>query len=727
MKKEPKVSIIIPVYNVQKYLEDCIKSILSQTYKNIEIILVNDGSTDNSGTMCDNYKNDQYGIKVIHKTNEGVNYARRDGFQASSGEFIVFVDSDDIIAPDFIKTHIEILQKTSTEITVGKVHNFYGESLSQNEIEQCNVKGSHLDYMVWTNKKDILSAFITSLPPYGNMALMCLWSKLYRRNVLKNINWKMANYNHGEDYFINIQAYDNADSVCFINEYCYYYRRNRPEKLTFNPGHNLAPNGEKISNFAYVKDLKSVYEQISKNRGLNLSKEIVITQCRLYTYWLDKLIDMNQLSSDLWDKYIKKELLPIIHEFKSESLSNYMRENLTSGEKLHKELSIKLDAMYEYQEIEKYLQYKIGTIKKSFSRPQIYTDYSNAWVIMDRPESSTDNGYHFYKWMMKNQPERKIFYVINGDSKDIDNLKSEGFNLVFTNTEQHKELLNKCAVEIYAYYTFNLCAQRTNFNSIKIYLGHGVKLNNSLNPGLSKNDLFVTTFKREYEFFKKNHQDFKTIQTGLPRFENLVKGSTNIKDKIVIAPQWRRWLNKKANKQDNYFVQWSNFLNSKELENLSSNHKVIFMIHPELETKSDFIDIPSYIEIHKYHELGATNLQKLINQTQLMITDFSSIAVDYAIAGADLVYFQFDRNEYYNNHTARKGWFDYDEDGFGPVFFNAKDLMKYINYYPKASKSDRKIFNNRLKSLISKDIQLLKTPSHYVYEQIVKQLKRKRD
>lgn len=723
MRKPTTISIVVPVYNVEHYLEECLKSILAQTYKDSEIILVDDGSTDNSGKLCDKYSNKFDFISVIHKQNEGVNFARRDGFIASRGDFIAFVDSDDILAPDYIATHIDLINKTFADITVGKTHNFYGESLSQNEIDQCQVKGEKLDYTVCTEKRKILSAFMTSLPPYGNMVLMCVWSKLYRRKVLEGINWEIANYRHGEDYFINIQAYDNANSVCFINEYCYYYRRDRTEKLTLNARHNTTPQGKKISNFTYIKELKSFYEQISKKRKIDLTKEIVITQCRLYTYWLDKLIDMNQLSSDLWDKYIKNELVPLIPQFKTKNFCDYTRENLTYGEKLHKDLGIKLEAIYKNQEIEKYLQYKIATIKESLSKPQIYMDYSNAWVIMDRPDSSTDNGYHFYKWMRSNHPGTKVFYVISGDSKDVENLKSEGFNLVFTNTGQHKELLDKCDVEIYAYYTFNLCPQRTDFNSIKVYLGHGVKLNNSLNPGLSKNDLFVTTFKREYEFFKKEHQDFITIQTGLPRFENLVKDSTDKKEQIVIAPQWRRWLNKKANKQDNYFIQWSNFLNSKELKKMSYNHVLLFMIHPELETKSAFIKIPSYIETCKYNELGATNLQKLIKQTKLMITDFSSIAVDYAIAGADIIYFQFDREEYYKNHTAGKGWFDYDDDGFGPVFFNTNDLRKYIERYPGTSRSDKKIYGNRLKHLLSNDNQVLETPSQNLYQQIVKHWK----
>jgi glycosyltransferase involved in cell wall biosynthesis len=727
MKKPIKISIVIPVYNVENYLDECIESILTQEYKDFEIILVDDGSTDSSGTMCDKYAKDFDFISVLHKSNEGVNFARRDGFMKAKGEVIAFIDADDIISKDFLTTHSDLLNKTSAGITVGKTHNFYGKSLSQNEIDQCQVRGRNIEYTVWTEKKDILSAFITSLPPYGNMALMSVWSKLYRREVLEKVDWEISNYSHGEDYFINIQAYTNAGSVCFINEYCYYYRRNRSEKLTLNAQYNISPNGKKISNLAYVKELSQMYQRVSKKEKMDLKKEIVITQCRLYTYWLDKLIGMNELSIDLWDKYIINELVPLIPKFKSKGFSNYMRKNLTYGEKLYKNLCSKLDSIYKNQEIEKYLQYKISLLKNLATEEQNYVDYTDAWVIMDRPDSSTDSGYHFYKWMKEHKPDVNIFYVINSDSTDVSRLKSEGFNLVYTNTEQHQKLLNKCIVEVYAYYTFNLCPQRTSFNSMKVYLSHGIKLNDSLNPGLSKYDLFVTTFKREFDFFRKNHQDFTTIQTGLPRFENLTKGSNDNKTAIVIAPQWRRWLNKTASRNDNYFVQWSNLLKSKELEKLSAKHKIVFMIHPELESKVDLMSIPKYIQTVRYHDLGATNLQKLINQTKLMITDFSSVAVDYAIAGSNIVYFQFDREEYYKNHTAKKGWFDYDLDGFGPVYFNVEDLIKHIERFSKGNLVDKKTYKERLNNLLLNDFKMIKTPSEKVYNQIVKHLDEKRE
>ena len=105
--KEPKISIIIPVYNVEKYLKRCIKSVLNQDYKNLEIYLVDDGSTDNSGNLCDYYAEIDNRIKVIHKINGGLSSARNAALEKVSGKYLTFIDSDDYVA----KNYISILYK----------------------------------------------------------------------------------------------------------------------------------------------------------------------------------------------------------------------------------------------------------------------------------------------------------------------------------------------------------------------------------------------------------------------------------------------------------------------------------------------------------------------------------------------------------------------------------------------------------------------------------------
>lgn len=116
----PKISIIIPVYKVENYLERCVQSVLKQTYPNLEIILVDDGSPDNCGTICDNYANENSNVSVIHQKNQGISAARNNGMKVAKGDFFGFVDSDDIIEPDMYERLYENIKKTNAEISIGR-------------------------------------------------------------------------------------------------------------------------------------------------------------------------------------------------------------------------------------------------------------------------------------------------------------------------------------------------------------------------------------------------------------------------------------------------------------------------------------------------------------------------------------------------------------------------------------------------------------------------------
>lgn len=117
MASEPLVSIIVPVYNVERYLEECVSSLVSQTYRNIEIILVDDGSTDRSGALCDGFAGTDRRIRVLHKANGGLSDARNHGLRVASGEWVSFVDSDDWVSPVFIEALLRAALDTGCEIS----------------------------------------------------------------------------------------------------------------------------------------------------------------------------------------------------------------------------------------------------------------------------------------------------------------------------------------------------------------------------------------------------------------------------------------------------------------------------------------------------------------------------------------------------------------------------------------------------------------------------------
>ena len=133
------VSIVVPVYNVEKYIKRCIESILNQTYKNIQLILIDDGSTDASGEVCDQFAKIDGRIKVIHKKNEGVSSARNYGIESCNGEYLMFVDSDDALATDIVEKAVSLMNKTLADVAVFGYKKIYESGNNQEWLPEKNL------------------------------------------------------------------------------------------------------------------------------------------------------------------------------------------------------------------------------------------------------------------------------------------------------------------------------------------------------------------------------------------------------------------------------------------------------------------------------------------------------------------------------------------------------------------------------------------------------------
>lgn len=205
MKK--KVSIIVPIYKVEKYLERCINSILCQSYKNLEIILVDDGSPDLCGAICEKYALKDSRIKVIHKENGGLSDARNVGMRHSTGEFLAFVDSDDWIACDMIEKAVSLSVSNDADIVSFGFYKTDGKSKST----------------VYT------SGQVSILNHDKSMVRLCenkltqshAWDKLFRREVICNVEFPAGKLY--EDVFMMHQVFDNANKVVFYEAPLYYY------------------------------------------------------------------------------------------------------------------------------------------------------------------------------------------------------------------------------------------------------------------------------------------------------------------------------------------------------------------------------------------------------------------------------------------------------------------------------------------------------------------------
>lgn len=211
--QEKLVSIIVPIYKVEQYLEECVQSLLNQTYKNLEVILVDDGSPDNCGKLCDEYAKKDGRIKVIHKENGGLSSARNAGLDIAKGEYIAFVDSDDCVSNKFIETLYRLCEDNDADIAVSEYIKFSDKVDVDTEIKEKNIK----KYDSVTMQKLI----------YSNecVKFVVVWNKLYKRRIYEDLRFPIGKIN--EDEFTTYKAYDKTNKdVVATNEVLYYYRYN---------------------------------------------------------------------------------------------------------------------------------------------------------------------------------------------------------------------------------------------------------------------------------------------------------------------------------------------------------------------------------------------------------------------------------------------------------------------------------------------------------------------
>jgi len=206
-----EISIIVPVYNVDKYLDNCIESILNQTFKDYEIILVDDGSTDKSGEICDKYEKKDSRIRVIHKANGGLSSARNAGLDVTCGKYVGFVDSDDSIHPRMYEILSDLIKKHKADISCCNYKNTYSIDNEEHK-EITSMEVIHMNNINAVNNlydKDM------------GVKLVVAWNKLYSRDLFNDIRYEVGRIH--EDEFIAHRLLYKCKKIVYVNSELYYY------------------------------------------------------------------------------------------------------------------------------------------------------------------------------------------------------------------------------------------------------------------------------------------------------------------------------------------------------------------------------------------------------------------------------------------------------------------------------------------------------------------------
>lgn len=319
-----KVSIIVPVYKVEKYLDRCINSLVNQTLKDIEIILVDDGSPDKCPEICDGYMNKYANIKVIHKKNEGLGVACNSGMKIATGEYIAFCDSDDWVD----KGMYEQMYKAALDYNADIVYTGLKRVNSSKEVKEYLSHPKQLEIYKGSNAiETVLLDFISSSPAdkldhrFQVSAKVCL----YRHSILINNNCSFVSERilPSEDLIFNLSVIDHVNCVCFIPAYFYnYFQNDKSITSTIKPNHfrNMINTANYIFNLLNKEQYRGIIEDI-KTR-LN---RLIIAEARSFTQQiiLSKLsysqkkilvkdISKNSTLQEVNNSYPKNEM-PVVH------------------------------------------------------------------------------------------------------------------------------------------------------------------------------------------------------------------------------------------------------------------------------------------------------------------------------------------------------------------------------------------------------------------------------
>lgn len=295
-----KVSVIIPVYNVEKYLPRCIKSILDQAYQDLEIILVDDGTKDNSGVMCDEYATKDNRIRVIHKENGGLSSARNAGMEVATGDAFFFLDSDDYISQDCIEKMVKLMEENRADISIVQMK-YIPENVNTECAENENEK------IVLMNSEQAIEESL-----YQKLYTCCAPAKLYKRSAVGDIRFPVGRIS--EDLATCHLFLNNAERIVYSNYYGYYYRQHESSIMhVFNP--------KRLDALEWAVAIESFCKE-------KYPRILSAAYCRTFNVAIHLLLDLSD-SGDVHDLYYEK----IWNEIKRTRIQTMFCKNVRFREK----------------------------------------------------------------------------------------------------------------------------------------------------------------------------------------------------------------------------------------------------------------------------------------------------------------------------------------------------------------------------------------------------------
>ena len=309
-KSIPLISVIVPIYKTEAYLERCINSILGQTYKNIELILINDGSPDRCPQICNFYEKLDTRVKIIHKNNEGVSSARNDGLEMCSGEYVSFIDSDDFIDLDLFKSCEKYINKYDVDMID------WGINFVNNEGEDIRIEMHSLPKNKLLSRKlieeEILPQLIHLIPPKDTYLGAWVTNKLFKREILNTYNIRFdCDIKLWEDGVFTIEYLKYCNNIVLLDK-AYYFYRDTPHSLSTRYDANLHKYVIKILKkyqelYSNLYDFNNAYY---KEYSFGLANGIIIRNLK---YFYDNNMNIFEIKDRIKDLLTDKHFVELFN------------------------------------------------------------------------------------------------------------------------------------------------------------------------------------------------------------------------------------------------------------------------------------------------------------------------------------------------------------------------------------------------------------------------------
>lgn len=691
-----KISVIVPIYNVEDYLVRCLDSLVSQTLKDIEIICINDGSTDNSLEILNAYAQRDNRIIVINKKNEGQGIARNIGLSKASGEYVSFIDPDDWILSEMYEEMYNQALNLSSEIVICDyiryqswndkhwVPKLWKTAISSDKAMSIDITaGENID-------KNLVYKSLLVSPCYS-------WNRIYKTELLRANSIKFSEHRCYEDVLFIFKSHISAKSISYINKPFYIYYLNDKSTLhSLNKRYYfLIDVYENLVNYIELLDLSYSFKT-------NLSYFIVSNLAWVYK----SLPESEQKNSYniICAKLDKEEVASFKNiikrgvRYRSKEFLKYLFSvTNTSNHKVFNFGGLKIKFRY-LKGSKKLEQFYIDKIKKNQKKYQ-----KDTYVLFDCLNGDISEcidayslfcymreiGFNAYYVLMKQtslykelEAKKELDYII-GLEQPTQVAPEEFLGKLYPILLKTKAIIT--AFSFYSKETCKFFKENPYWKFIfiqhgVIFLKESVMLDNCLYS--DKFDKVLISGDVEYRLFKKyKWQDDKFIKCGLPRWDLLPKSIKQKEKSIFIMFTWRR-LDCLSFDTSLYKQNILSLINSTKLHKYLQEHdvKVYFALHHALYglQKIEFsIDNPNICFV------DSSDISKYVKICSCLITDFSSLAFDFMFQNKPVISYLLDYNDSTLHNLDRKDMevFDYKKYIFPNVTYTEDELIEKIKYY----------------------------------------------